>query len=50
MNLWVVGVQVIMVSMEAVAILHGELAYPNQAPSGARLVAEFGLYLVDHEG
>src|SRR6185437_4477861 len=33
--------------MEAVAVLHQELAQANQAATRARLVAELGLYLKD---
>jgi len=32
-----------------VGVLHGELARADQAAAGARLVAELGLYLVEHQ-
>jgi hypothetical protein len=47
----VVGhVQVGVVDVEAVEVLHGELARPHEAAAGARLVAELRLHLVDEDG
>ncbi len=44
------GIQTRLVAIKRVRILHGELAHTNDAGARARLVAEFGLDLVEHKG
>ena len=46
----VVALQILLGGVEGVRVLHGELAHADQAAAAARLVAELGLDLVDHEG
>jgi hypothetical protein len=41
------GVEVFLGSMEAVGVLHQELAQAHEAPTRTRLVAELALHLVD---
>ena len=43
-------VQTLFVSIQAIGVLHGELAGPDQASPGTRVVAELGLDLVDEPG
>ena len=45
----VVGFEVLLVGVEAVGVLHGEFAHPDQSGAGPRLVAVLGLDLVEHD-
>ena len=50
MALFVIIVQVLLAGVEGVSVLHSELTHTDQPGSGARLVPELGLNLIDHKG
>ena len=45
----IVGLQIGLRGMEGIRVLHRELTHADQAAAAAGLVAELGLYLIDHE-
>ena len=47
---FVLFIEARLVHIEGVAVLHGELAYPDEARAGARVVPPLGLDLVDEQG